>query len=68
MRRREGGENHAVEAEGRIIAIEHVLARVCLETGEPFFSPETTRRIPVIVGGGGRPARTMQTPVYEFAT
>ena len=58
---------YTVEAEGRIIVIEHVPARVCIETGEQFFSPQTVERIHAIVRGEGKPARTVQTPVYEFA-
>ncbi len=58
---------YTVEAEGRIVVIEHVPARVCVETGEQFFSPQTVERIHAIVRGGGKPARTVQTPVYEFA-
>lgn len=58
---------YTVEAEGGIIVIEHVPARVCVETGEQFFSPQTVERIHAIVRGGGKPARTVQTPVYEFA-
>ncbi len=58
---------YTVETEGRIVVIEHVPARVCIETGEQFFSPETVERIHAIVRGGGKPARTVETPVYEFA-
>jgi YgiT-type zinc finger domain-containing protein len=58
---------YTVEAGGQIIVIEHVPARVCIETGEQFFSPETVERIHAIVRGDRKPARTMQTPVYEFA-
>jgi YgiT-type zinc finger domain-containing protein len=58
---------YTVEAEGRIIVIEHVPARVCIETGEQFFSPQTVERIHAIIRGERKPARTVQTPVYEFA-
>jgi YgiT-type zinc finger domain-containing protein len=58
---------YTIEVDGRIVVIEHVPARVCVETGEPFFSPETVERIHAIVRGERRPVRTMQTPVYEFA-
>jgi YgiT-type zinc finger domain-containing protein len=58
---------YTVEADGRIIVIEHVPARVCIATGEQFFSPETVERIHAIVRGDRKPARTVQTPVYEFA-
>ena len=58
---------YTVELDGRILVIEHVPARVCVETGEQFFSPETVERIYAIVRGGRKPARTVQTPVYDFA-
>ena len=58
---------YTAEVDGRLIVIEHVPARVCLETGEQFFSPKTVERIQAIVRGGSTPARTMQTPVYDFA-
>jgi YgiT-type zinc finger domain-containing protein len=58
---------YTIEVDGRIIVIEHVPARVCAETGEQFFSPETVERIHAIIRGQHRPVRTMQTPVYEFA-
>jgi YgiT-type zinc finger domain-containing protein len=58
---------YTIEVEGRIIVIEHVPARVCMETGEQFFAPETVERIQAITRGGRKPARTVQTPVYEYA-
>jgi YgiT-type zinc finger domain-containing protein len=58
---------YTAAVDGRVIVIEHVPARVCLETGEQFFSPKTVERIQAIVRGGSKPARTMQTPVYDFA-
>lgn len=58
---------YTIELEGRIIVIENVPARVCAETGERFFSPETVERIHQIIRGGQKPVRTIQTPVYEFA-
>ena len=54
------------ELGGKFIAIEHVPARACRETGEQLFSPETVSRIQSIVRGQLRPARTMETPVYDF--
>jgi YgiT-type zinc finger domain-containing protein len=58
---------YTVETDGRIIVIEHVPARVCIETGDQFFSPDTVERIHAIVRGSGKPARTVQIPVFEFA-
>jgi YgiT-type zinc finger domain-containing protein len=58
---------YTVELDGQVIVIEHVPARVCVETGEQYFSPETVARIHAIIRGGRKPARTVITPVYDFA-
>jgi len=57
---------YTVEVDGRVIVIEHVPARVCLETGERYFSPQTVERIHAIVHGGAKPSRTLTAPVYDF--
>ena len=53
--------------DGELIVIENVPARVDSETGEQFFPPQTVERLQSIVWNRRRPARIMQTPVYEFA-
>jgi YgiT-type zinc finger domain-containing protein len=58
---------YTIEINGHIVVVENVPARVCVETGEQFFSPETVERLQAIVHGGTKPVRTIQTPVYEFA-
>lgn len=58
---------YSVEIDGKLVVIENVPARVCVETGEQLFSPETVERIQQIIRGGSKPIRTLQTPVYEFA-
>jgi YgiT-type zinc finger domain-containing protein len=58
---------YTIELNGRVIVIENVPARVCIETGEQFFSPQTVERIHDIIGGNKTPSRTITTPVYEFA-
>ena len=55
------------ELDGRFIVVEHVPARVCRETGEQLFSPETVSRLQAIVRSQCKPARTIETPVYEFS-
>jgi YgiT-type zinc finger domain-containing protein len=52
---------------GKFYIIEHVPARVCQETGEQFFSPETVERIQALIKGGKKPDRVVKTPVYEYA-
>ena len=58
---------YTIEYGEKLHVIEHVPARVCKETGEEFFSPETVEHIQAIVKGGIKPARIIETPVYEYA-
>jgi YgiT-type zinc finger domain-containing protein len=58
---------YTVAHKGQFYIIEHVPARVCRETGEQFFSPETVERIQALVKGGGKPDRMIETPVFEYA-
>jgi len=52
---------------GSFYVIEHVPARVCQETGEELFAPDTVERIQALVKGKKKPDRTVRTPVYEYA-
>ena len=58
---------YVAEVDGRLIVIERVPARVCLETGEKLYSPETVERIQAIAWGHAPPIRTITAPVYEFS-
>lgn len=58
---------YTLALEGKLYVIEHVPARVCKETGEEFFAPETVERIQAIIRGRKKPDRVLQTPVYEYA-
>ena len=58
---------YSLELEGKFVLVEHVPARVCVETGERFFSPEVVERLQRIVSERRRPSRIIETPVFEFA-
>ena len=58
---------YTLEMNGKFFIIENVPARVCEETGEQFFSPETVERLQQIVWEQHEPKRVIETPVYEFA-
>jgi YgiT-type zinc finger domain-containing protein len=58
---------YALEVNGKFFVIENVPARVCEETGEQFFSPETVERLQQIIREENQPKRVIETPVYEFA-
>lgn len=58
---------YTLEHEGKFYIIEHVPARVCKETGEQYFSPETVERIQALIKGSRKPDKVIETPVYEYA-
>jgi YgiT-type zinc finger domain-containing protein len=58
---------YTLEMDGKFIIIENVPARVSVETGEQFFSPETVERLQQTIWGKKIPKKVVETPVYEFA-
>ncbi|MDO8752545.1 MAG: YgiT-type zinc finger protein [Anaerolineales bacterium] len=58
---------YTIDVDGKLLVIEHVPARVCLETGEQLFSAETVERIQQLILNKQKPARVMEAPVFEFA-
>jgi YgiT-type zinc finger domain-containing protein len=58
---------YTLELEGRIVIVENVPARVCLETGERFFSPQTVEHLQRLVWEEQEPSRMIEVPVFEFA-
>ena len=58
--------NYTLEMDGKFIVVENVPARLCLETGERFFSPETVERLQQIIWERNKPSRTLEVSVYEF--
>jgi len=57
---------YSLEYEGKFYLIEHVPARVCRETGEQYFAPETVEHIHALIKGGQSPQRVIETPVYNY--
>ena len=57
---------YVLELDNKVIIIENVPARVCLETGEKFFSPETVEKIQETVWSKKKPSRIVETPVFHF--
>lgn len=58
---------HTLEVQGKLVVVENVPARVHLETGEQFFSPETVERPQQMAWGERQPKRAIQTSVYDFS-
>ena len=58
---------YTIEHDGQFYIIEHVPARVCKETGEQLFSPETVEHLHALIEGNQKPVKLIETPVYEYA-
>jgi len=58
---------YTLELGGKFYIVERVPARVCPETGEQFFSPETVERIHALIKGQRKPDRVIETPVYDYS-
>ena len=58
---------YVLEQQGKVIIVEHVPARVCVETGERLFAPDIVERLQQIVWEQRKPTRVVETPVFEFA-
>ncbi len=58
---------YTLQTGDEFIIIKDVPARVCVESGERFFSPETVEKLQEIVWLKRKPAKIIETPVYAFA-
>ena len=58
---------YTLEHDGRLVVVEHVPARVCVETGEQSFAPDTVEHLQSLINSDREPARVIETPVYEYA-
>ena len=59
--------SYTIKYQGKFYIIEHVPARVCQETGEEFFAPETVQHIQEFIKQHKEPDRVIETPVYNYA-
>ena len=57
---------YTLEYDGKFYVIEYVPARVCQETGEQFFAPETVEHIQALIKSE-KPEKVIETPVYRYA-
>jgi hypothetical protein len=57
---------YVIEMNGAIIIVEHVPARVNVETGERLFAPDIVERLQRIIRSRQMPTKVIETPVFEF--
>ena len=58
---------YTIDINDELIVIENVPARVCLETGEQLFFPQTVERLQKMISNRSKPKRVMEVPVFDFA-
>ncbi len=58
---------YTLQYEDKFYIIEHVPARVCQETGDQYFSPETVEHIQSLIQSKKKPDKVIETPVYKYA-
>ena len=57
---------YTVELNGKFYIVENVPARVCKETGEEYFAPETVEHIQALVKSRKKPDKVIETPVFSY--
>jgi len=58
---------YTLEHDGKFYLIQHVPARICRETGEQYFAPETVEHVQALIRSRKKPAKIVETPVFEYA-
>ena len=58
---------YTIQLGDKLVVVEHVPAKVCIQCGERLYSPETVERLQKTVWEQRSPARMLQTPVFDFA-
>ena len=58
---------YRIEVSDRLIVVENVPAKVCLQCGERLYSAETVERLQKTVWEDKPPSRVLETPVFDFA-
>ena len=58
---------YRIELGDRLIVVENVPARVCLQCGETLYSADTVERLQKTVWEDKPPSRVLETPVFDFS-
>ncbi|MBT4503918.1 MAG: type II toxin-antitoxin system MqsA family antitoxin [Gemmatimonadetes bacterium] len=58
---------YRIELSDRLIVVENVPAKVCLQCGERLYSAGTVERLQRTVWEDKPPSRVLETPVFDFA-
>ena len=57
---------YTIQLGDKLVVVEHVPAKVCVQCGERLYSPDTVERLQRTVWEQRSPSRMLQTPVFDF--
>jgi len=57
---------YRIELDSKLIVVENVPAKLCVQCGERLFSAETVERLQQTVWEQKRPSKILETPVFDF--
>ena len=58
---------YRLELDNRLMVVEHVPARVCLQCGERVYAAEVVDRLQQTAWSHRVPSRLLETPVFDYA-
>jgi HTH-type transcriptional regulator/antitoxin MqsA len=60
--------DYSLLLDDKFVVVEHVPAAVCDRCGETSLTPDVVARLQQTLWRSHAPVKTLETPVYEFAT
>jgi len=58
---------YRIELDEKLIVVEHVPAKVCIQCGERLYSAETVERLQQTAWEQRAPSKILKTPVFDFS-
>ncbi len=58
---------YRIELDDKLVVVERVPAKVCVQCGERLYSAETVERLQRTVWEQKAPSRVLETPVFDFS-
>ena len=58
---------YRIELQDKLIVVENVPVKVCIQCGEKLYSAETVERLQQTVWEQKAPSKVLSTPVFDFS-
>ena len=63
----EQGVTYRIELQDKLVVVENVPAKVCIQCGERLYSAEIVERLQQTVWEQKAPSKVLSTPVFDFS-